>query len=160
MSGGGWVGKHKDELLTAGALGALGIATGGFGLLGAGAAEAAGAGAAAGLEGGAGAAAGGLAGTEAVGAGAGGMGLKTAMQTGLMNMMGGAPQYDAVMGGLGSLGKGAYVAQQMGLLQQPQMQGMQPPRQSQPMPNPGVNSFQQMYGQPVDEQRKRMMGYL
>lgn len=169
MSGNSWVGEHKEELIAAGLIGAM---TGGLGLLGAGGAAAAGGLGAA--EAGAGAAAGGLAGTTAgaadyalmglgpeagAGAGAGGLAGQFAGKGGLPGA------WDAMQGPLGRAGNALNTVGKVqglaGVMQpQPQpMMPMPPPRQSQPTPAPGMQSFTQMYGQPVmdPETRRRMM---
>lgn len=145
---GGWIGKHKKELLAGLALGGVGALTGGFGLLGGSAASSG----LLGAEAGAGAAAGGLAGADAIGAGAGTMGpIGTMMANGSLGT------------GLESFGKIAKLSQMSGLLGQQAPPPTPPPQGGVTQaPLPTVPTLQEMYGHPViDEEtlRRRMRGY-
>lgn len=150
---GGFVKKHKDELLTAAALAGVGAATGGFGLLAA--PEAA---------------TGGLLGSGFAGiGGAGEAAGADLLAEGALPMMSGdfAPiaanplSLTSRLGtGLANFGKAAAVAQLAGLGQQPQQAPppMMPQGVAPAMPSP-VPSMAQTY--PVDvidpEKRRRMM---
>jgi hypothetical protein len=178
---GGWIKDHKKELLAAAAIAGVGAATGGFGLLGAGAAAGAAGGTAAGAAGAAGAVAGDaflpglLAGASgfpeaaAITAGAAGAEGAVAGDAFLPGLIADAPGSGIRGGGLlGSLGKGAgrfgraaHLAQIAGGGQQePQPQFAPMPQGQQTVPaGASAPSIAETY--PIDvidpEKRRRML---